>query len=108
MVFILRYSSAKIGELRIIFEQEVWLLQLLLCLADIPHDKGLKSNDDKLNSFRLALNEINKNFPYDSLSVPLNFKIRVKNFKVEKCKFMNSKKKPLWLVFENEVLFILL
>ena len=94
---------SKIGELRKIFEQEVWLVNQLLRVADIPHDKNLKSKDEKINFFKKALNEINKNNPFDSLSVPLNFKMRVKKIKVEKCKFMNSKKKPLWIAFENEV-----
>ena len=97
----------KIGDLRIIFEQEVWLLRNLLRVADIPHDKKLKSNEDKLNFFRKELEEINKNNPHNSFSLPLNFKMRVKKLKPEKCKFMNSKKRPLWLVFENEVVSIL-
>ena len=33
--------------------------------------------------------------------MPLNLKMRVKKFVVEKCRFMKSKKRPLWLVFEN-------
>ena len=98
---------SKIGDLRKIFEQEVCLLNHLLTLADIPHNKNLKSNEDKINKFRKDLNDINKKIPYESLSLPLNFKMRVKKFKPEKCKFMNSKKKPLWLVFENEVSLIL-
>jgi len=32
----------------------------------------------------------------------LNFKMRVKRLIVDKCKFMASKKRPLWLVFESE------
>ena len=36
-----------------------------------------------------------------SISLPLDFKYRVKQIKVEKCKVMKSKKKPLWLVFKN-------
>ena len=79
----------------------------LLTLADNVHNKNLKSNEDKINKFRKDLNDINKKIPYESLSLPLNFKMRVKKFKPEKCKFMNSKKKPLWLVFENEVSLIL-
>ena len=33
--------------------------------------------------------------------LPLNPKLEVQHLKVEKCKFMDSKKKPLWLVFDN-------
>jgi len=37
----------------------------------------------------------------DSLQLPLNPKIEVRGIKVEKCKYMDSKMMPLWIVFQN-------
>lgn len=94
----------KIGPgLRKIFEDESSLIKILLEVADIPHCKSYKNAEDKLKKFRDALSEINQEFFFDGneVSLPLNFKMRVKKFIVEKCKVMISKKKPLWLVFEN-------
>jgi hypothetical protein len=94
----------KIGKnMRKIFEDEAWLMKSLLAVADIPHNKSFKSNDEKLEKFRDALCDINSQMTkYDmEISIPLDFKMRVKRFVVEKCKIMKSKKKPLWLVFEN-------
>ena len=34
--------------------------------------------------------------------LPLDPRIEVNNLKVEKCKYMDSKKLPLWLVWENQ------
>lgn len=33
---------------------------------------------------------------------PLNPRLKLDKIKIEKCKFMDSKMKPLWLVFTNE------
>jgi hypothetical protein len=94
----------KIGKnLRKIFEDESWLIKSLLRVADIPHDKSLKTSDQKLKAFRDALTEVNKEMVEKNMeiSLPLDYKMRVKKFLVEKCKVMKSKKRPLWLVFEN-------
>jgi phosphatidylinositol-4,5-bisphosphate 3-kinase len=40
-------------------------------------------------------------FPEGGFGLPLNPEWMCKGLKVEKCKFMDSKKLPLWLVFEN-------
>jgi hypothetical protein len=93
---------SKIGDLRKVFENEIWILERLLKAADIPHDNNFHSKEDKLAAFRKALQDINQTYPEETFSLPLNFKMRVKKLRVEKCKFMISKKKPLWLVFENE------
>ena len=39
-------------------------------------------------------------FP-DTFQLPLDPRYEVKGLIVDKCKFMDSKKSPLWLVFEN-------
>ena len=33
--------------------------------------------------------------------MPLNFKLRIKGINIEKCRYMKSKKKPLWLELKN-------
>jgi hypothetical protein len=94
----------RIGKnLRQIFEDESLMIKSLLNVADIPHDKSLKSADEKLKKFRDCLTQLNQELFSNGkeISMPLNFKMRVKKFVVEKCRFMKSKKKPLWLVFEN-------
>jgi len=95
---------SKIGkELNKIFESEIFLVKRLLKAADIPHEKGIKNEEAKLAKFRKELSEINTEIESKNLefSLPLNFKMRVKCFVVEKCRTMKSKKKPLWLVFKN-------
>jgi len=94
----------KIGKnIRKIFEDESWMMKSLIAVADIPHDKSFKSNEEKLEKFREALSELNSLMFKNKMeiSMPLDFKMRVKSFVVDKCKVMKSKKKPLWLVFEN-------
>lgn len=92
----------KIGEkLCKIFSDEAWFVSELLKVADIPKKQ---KKDDKLLSFKAGLKNIqnlmeSKNIT--EVSLPLNFKYRIKGFRVDKCKPMKSKKKPLWLVMEN-------
>jgi len=95
---------SKIGkDLHKIFEDEIFLIKNLLRVADIPHDKSIKSNEIKLQIYRNELSKINEEILAKNMeiSLPLNFKMRVKSLVVEKCKTMKSKKKPLWLVFRN-------
>jgi hypothetical protein len=91
------------GNLRQIFEDEVNLIKELLVVADIPLNKSLKSEKEKLAVYRQALTDLNNKIFGNGkeISMPINFKLRAKGFIVEKCRFMKSKKKPMWLVFEN-------
>ena len=87
-------------DIREILQDEVWLVESLLKVPDIAFIKKLsKEKKDALMSE--ALEKINKGFNGRVISIPYNFKLRVKGIRVNKCKFMKSKKKPLWLVFEN-------
>jgi hypothetical protein len=92
----------KIGNLRKIFEQEVWLMKKLLDVCDIPFDKTLKDKSDVIVRYREELKKISDSLNCP-ISMPLNFKYRVKGIKFNECRIMKSKKKPIWLVFENEV-----
>eukprot|EP01051_Picozoa_sp_SAG22_P001116 SAG22_NODE_39_length_26283_cov_18.486653_15_plen_489_part_00 len=74
----------------------------LIGIADAIKDTRLKKRGDqgdmKLASLRKGLGEMV--FP-PRFSLPLNPCWVCKGLKVEKCKYMDSKKLPLWLVFEN-------
>ena len=91
------------------FQDEVWLVNRLLDIADIPDkygkfakDKNLKNNKDLMNKeYKEALDKLNKEFNGRSISLPINFKLRVNGIYSNKCKVMNSKKKPLWIAFKN-------
>ena len=96
----------KIGpDLRKIFEEETWLIERLLQIADIPHDLNYKKNKFLLKQIYIdELETINKSFNGREISMPLNYKMKVKKIVSEKCKIMSSKKKPLWLSFKNAVI----
>lgn len=87
-------------EIKVIFEDEVWLIESLLKVPDIAFIKHI-SKEEKVNLMFQELEKINNSFNGRVISIPYDFKLRVKGIKVNKCKFMKSKKKPLWLVFEN-------
>ena len=83
--------------IRNIFENEDWLVRNLIEVSDIGFKKGVDINS-KLYEH---LNKLNIDFKYKDVSIPFNYKLKVRSFKPEKCKFMRSKKRPLWIVFEN-------
>lgn len=91
----------KIGhETRKIFEEEVWLINNLLRISEIA--KSHKLTKENINEeLKSELTKLNEEINGREISIPLNFKLRIKGIIVDKCKFMKSKKKPLWLVFVN-------
>ncbi len=97
----------KIGPiLRTVFEDEAWLIRRLLDVADLPHNPSLKKEKNKevlKRQYAESLDRISVDFKGREISMPLNFKMRVKRIVSEKCKIMKSKKKPMWLAFENAV-----
>ena len=63
-----------------------------------------KSKDKKSSATQVLHDHLNKLvalFPSDPISVPLNPRLRIQSIRVRACRFMGSKKVPLWLVFEN-------
>ena len=60
--------------------------------------KKIKDKDERLKVLRERLHDI---IIPSSYSLPLNPRIVCGNLKVEKCKYMDSKKLPLWLVINN-------
>jgi len=63
------------------------------------------SDADATKEYHAALSKLNRDFfrqlEGGKFQIPLNPKLEATVLKVDKCKFMSSKKVPLWLVFEN-------
>ena len=55
---------------------------------------------ERLAVLRRDLEALNKELPQE-FELPLDPKLKLARLKVEKCRYMDSKKLPLWLVFEN-------
>ena len=70
--------------------------KLVTCAERI---KPLKM-DERLAVLRRDLEALNKELPQE-FELPLDPKLKLSRLKVQKCRFMDSKKLPLWLVFEN-------
>jgi len=60
--------------------------------------KNVKGSNEKKEVLQSKLSKLN--LP-DSFQMALNPKLEAKSLIIEKCKYMDSKKLPLWLVFEN-------
>ncbi len=84
-------------KIRSVFEDECWLINKLKEIADIAFVK----NADVNKLLQDALFQLNSEFYGTEISIPYNYKVKIKSFRVEKCKFMKSKKRPIWLVMEN-------
>ena len=84
-----------------IFRDEDYLLKELIQIAIKAKKKMPKEERDKI--FKQDLENINKELTNKKkeISLPLNFKYRVKGIYADKCRIMKSKKKPLWLTFKN-------
>ena len=84
-----------------IFKDEDHLLKELVQIAIKVKGKMPKEERDK--KFKSDLEKINNELisKKKEISLPLNFKYRIKGIKYEKCRIMKSKKKPLWLTFIN-------
>eukprot|EP01052_Picozoa_sp_SAG31_P004888 SAG31_NODE_208_length_20313_cov_6.143119_5_plen_298_part_00 len=69
----------------------------LIATANAIKDPA-KKKAEKLDTLRRMLGQVS--FP-PRFTLPLNPRWNCKGLKVAKCKYMDSKKLPLWLVFEN-------
>ena len=85
-----------------IFSDEDSLIKDLIQAAKVFHYKHL-TKENQLKIFKDILEKINRQLKENkrSISLPLDFKYRIRQLKIDKCKVMKSKKKPLWLVFRN-------
>ena len=84
-----------------IFRDEDYLLKELIQIAIKAKKKIPKEERDKM--FKQDLIKINQELlsKKKEVSLPLNFKYRIKGIYPDKCRIMKSKKKPLWLNFQN-------
>ena len=84
-----------------IFRDEDNLLKKLIQIAMKAKEKIPKEERDKI--FKQGLESVNQELlsKKKEISLPLNFKYRVKGIYPDKCRIMKSKKKPLWLTFQN-------
>ena len=100
----LQVFLSKIGpKLLKIYQQESEFMTRMNLIAEIPKDKRITNKNTLKNKFIKALKDYNDEIASKNLeiSMPLNFKLRIKGINVEKCRYMKSKKKPLWLVLKN-------
>ena len=84
-----------------IFKDEDFLLKELITIAINIKQKMPKEERDK--SFKQDLEKINTELANQKkeISLPLNFKYRIRGIYADRCRIMKSKKKPLWLTFQN-------
>ena len=84
-----------------IFKDEDNLLKSLIIIAE--KIKTIKNTEERDRIFREDINNIDGYLKINKkeVSLPLNFKMRIKGIIADKCRIMKSKKKPLWLTFEN-------
>ena len=84
-----------------IFRDEDTLLKNLIGIAE--KIKNIKNTEERDRIFREDINVIDGYLKINKkeVSLPLNFKYRTKGIIADKCRIMKSKKKPLWLTFEN-------
>jgi phosphatidylinositol kinase/protein kinase (PI-3 family) len=84
-----------------IFRDEDNLLKNLIGIAE--KIKNIKNKEERDRIFREDINVIDGYLKINKkeVSLPLNFKYRIKGIIADKCRIMKSKKKPLWLTFEN-------
>ena len=100
----LQVFLSKIGpKLLKIYEQEIDFIDRMNIIAQIPKNKRITNKTQMKTMFTNALNEYNNEIASKNLeiSMPLNFKFRIKGIIVDQCRYMKSKKKPLWLTLKN-------
>ena len=84
-----------------IFKEEDTLLKNLVVVAEKIKLKKNKAERDRVFKEDLDVVDGYLKINKKEVSLPLNFKYRIKGIIAEKCRIMKSKKKPLWLTFEN-------
>ena len=84
-----------------IFKDEDALLKNLVVIAEKIKLKKNKAERDRVFKEDLDVVDGYLKINKKEVSLPLNFKYRIKGILSENCRIMKSKKKPLWLTFEN-------
>lgn len=95
-------------------EEEIWFVNRLLEIADIPFDKRFKDKSKKdlmLENYKITLKVLdtdikqvlinkNDNFKTKRIPLPTNFKMLVVGINYNKCRIMKSKKRPMWITLD--------
>ncbi|XP_049852196.1 phosphatidylinositol 3-kinase 1-like [Schistocerca gregaria] len=81
---------------RVLLSRQSEMVQRLVGISNAI--KTLKDSE-RLGLLREELSKIS--FPPEGVCIPLNPRVIVKGFCIEKCRYMDSKKLPLWLVYTN-------
>jgi phosphatidylinositol-4,5-bisphosphate 3-kinase len=100
----LQVFLSKIGpKLITIYEQECDFIRRMNVIAEKVKDKKTTNKKTIQKNFVDDLTAYNNEIVSKKLeiSMPLNFKLRIKGINIEKCRIMKSKKKPLWLELKN-------
>ena len=84
------------GSHRLALGHQLLVMRRLENVANNVKSKDTK--EERLNELKESLMKCD--FPV-KFQLPLNPDLRVRGIVVDKCRVMESKKKPLWLVFEN-------
>ena len=92
-----------------LFIQNVFLKRLEVIAEKVQNAKKSTNNNDTVKRlFRRELNKLNRDISNftdrsskNAIQMPVNPRWHAKKIVVEKCRYMSSKKVPLWLVFEN-------
>jgi phosphatidylinositol-4,5-bisphosphate 3-kinase len=79
----------------------VFLNSFLICFAAVGNLIKITPTSERLSKQRSELAKITFPSHPDGFILPIDYGIRVKGLIIEKCRYMDSKKLPLWLVFEN-------
>jgi len=85
-----------------LYSQDCVVNRLLDIAEGIVRAKTIEKKDAEAckAQLRTEIAELNRSFP-DRYQIPLNPRWEAKSLIVEECKYMSSKKVPLWLSFEN-------
>ncbi|XP_023030262.1 phosphatidylinositol 3-kinase 92E [Leptinotarsa decemlineata] len=80
-------------------QRQLECLERLKTCSDLVRQK--KDKDKAKSALRKYLNESNTEMLLNHTRNPLNPSYRCSRIRLEKCRVMDSKMKPLWIVFEN-------
>ena len=86
------------GPHRVSLRKQLFVNDKIKCIAD--QIKTIPDKAGRLEQAKLELEYLNPSLPA-VFSICLTPRIECKGIKFEKCKVMESKKMPLWVVFEN-------
>ncbi|XP_065644549.1 phosphatidylinositol 4,5-bisphosphate 3-kinase catalytic subunit beta isoform isoform X2 [Hydra vulgaris] len=84
-----------------ILTKQVEAINKMKTMTEYLHQCKDQSKEDKIEMMRNIFNGPSYKKAFSEIVSPLDPSIKLKCLRVEKCKYMDSKKKPLWLVFEN-------